>query len=409
MELVDRFLNYVQKDTQSDENTDFVPSTPAQMDFAKDLEDELIRLKFHDVTLDENGYVMATIPSNTDDERPVIGFIAHMDTSPDMSGSHVCPQIIKSYGGGDILLDPENNIILSPKDFPELLSYVGQDLITTNGKTLLGADDKAGIAEIVTAMEYLLAHPEIKHGKIRIAFTPDEEIGKGPDHFNVEAFGADFAYTMDGGEIGELEYENFNAASAKITFKGRNVHPGYAKHKMLNSIRIANQFAGMLPRSETPEHTEGYEGFYHLIAFNGDVESTLLSYIIRDHDRDRFERRKKEMEHLVHKINSEYDSEIATLTMKDQYYNMREKIEPDHMHVIRLAFAAMEAVGVTPQVRPIRGGTDGARLSFMGLPCPNIFAGGLNFHGRYEFIPIPSMEKAMQVILKIVEIAKILK
>jgi len=409
MELVDRFLNYVQKDTQSDENTDFVPSTPAQMDFAKDLEDELIRLKFHDVTLDENGYVMATIPSNTDDERPVIGFIAHMDTSPDMSGSHVCPQIIKSYGGGDILLDPENNIILSPKDFPELLSYVGQDLITTNGKTLLGADDKAGIAEIVTAMEYLLAHPEIKHGKIRIAFTPDEEIGKGPDHFNVEAFGADFAYTMDGGEIGELEYENFNAASAKITFKGRNVHPGYAKHKMLNSIRIANQFAGMLPRSETPEHTEGYEGFYHLIAFNGDVESTLLSYIIRDHDRDRFERRKKEIEHLVNKINSEYDSEIATLTMKDQYYNMREKIEPDHMHVIRLAFAAMEAVGVTPQVRPIRGGTDGARLSFMGLPCPNIFAGGLNFHGRYEFIPIPSMEKAMQVILKIVEIAKILK
>ena len=409
MELVDRFLNYVQKDTQSDENTDFVPSTPAQMDFAKDLEDELIRLKFHDVTLDENGYVMATIPSNTADERPVIGFIAHMDTSPDMSGSHVCPQIIKSYGGGDILLDPENNIILSPKDFPELLSYVGQDLITTNGKTLLGADDKAGIAEIVTAMEYLLAHPEIKHGKIRIAFTPDEEIGKGPDHFNVEAFGADFAYTMDGGEIGELEYENFNAASAKITFKGRNVHPGYAKHKMLNSIRIANQFAGMLPRSETPEHTEGYEGFYHLIAFNGDVESTLLSYIIRDHDRDRFERRKKEMEHLVNKINSEYDSEIATLTMKDQYYNMREKIEPDHMHVIRLAFAAMEAVGVTPQVRPIRGGTDGARLSFMGLPCPNIFAGGLNFHGRYEFIPIPSMEKAMQVILKIVEIAKILK
>jgi len=409
MELVDRFLNYVQKDTQSDENTDFVPSTPAQMDFAKDLEKELIRLKFHDVTLDENGYVMATIPSNTDDERPIIGFIAHIDTSPDMTGSRVTPQIIKSYGGGDILLDPENNIILSPKYFPELLNYVGQDLITTNGKTLLGADDKAGIAEIVTAMEYLLAHPEIKHGKIRIAFTPDEEIGKGPDHFNVEAFGADFAYTMDGGEIGELEYENFNAASAKITFKGRNVHPGYAKHKMLNSIRIANQFAGMLPRSETPEHTEGYEGFYHLTGFNGDVESTLLSYIIRDHDRDRFERRKKEMEHLVNKINSEYGSEIATLNMKDQYYNMREKIEPDHMHVIRLAFAAMEAVGVTPQVRPIRGGTDGARLSFMGLPCPNIFAGGLNFHGRYEFIPIPSMEKAMQVILKIVEIAPILK
>ncbi|MDD4921200.1 MAG: peptidase T [Bacteroidales bacterium] len=407
MNLVDRFLKYVQKDTQSDENTDLVPSTPAQMAFAKDLTEELKKIGLQDVILDENGYVMATLSANTDEVRPVVGFIAHMDTSPDLTGRHVVPQIVRAYPGGDILLDPDLSIVLSPADFPELLSYVGQDLICTNGKTLLGADDKAGIAEIVTAMEYLIRHPEIKHGKIRIAFTPDEEIGKGPDHFDVKAFGADFAYTIDGGEIGELEYENFNAASAKITFKGRNVHPGYAKHKMLNSIRIAHQFAGMLPRHETPEHTEGYEGFYHLIGFNGDVESTVLNYIIRDHDRDRFERRKKEVEHLVNKINSEYGSSIATLVMKDQYYNMREKIDPENMHVITLAFTAMEAVGVTPQVRPIRGGTDGARLSFMGLPCPNIFAGGLNFHGRYEFVPIPSMEKAMQVIVKIAEIASI--
>ena len=405
MKLVDRFFKYVQKDTQSDEDTDLVPSTPAQMAFARDLAEELKQLGLYDVNLDGNGYVMATLPSNTDEARPTVGFIAHIDTSPDMSGSHVSPQIVRSYPGGDIVLCPEDHIVLSPADFPELLNYVGQDLICTNGKTLLGADDKAGIAEIVTAMEYLLAHPEIKHGKIRIAFTPDEEIGKGPDHFDVKAFGADFAYTMDGGEIGELEYENFNAASARITFKGRNVHPGYARHKMLNSIRIAHQFAGMLPRHETPEHTEGYEGFYHLTGFNGNVESTVLSYIIRDHDRDRFERRKKEMEHLVNKINSEYGSPIATLDMKDQYFNMREKIDPENMHVISLAFAAMEAVGVTPQVRPIRGGTDGARLSFMGLPCPNIFAGGLNFHGRFEFVPIPSMEKAMQVIIKIAEIA----
>lgn len=409
MKLVDRFFKYVQKDTQSDEDTDLVPSTPAQMAFARDLAEELKQLGLYDVNLDGNGYVMATLPANTDEPRPTIGFIAHIDTSPDMSGSRVSPQIVRSYLGGDIVLSPEDHIVLSPADFPELLNYVGQDLICTNGKTLLGADDKAGIAEIVTAMEYLLAHPEIKHGKIRIAFTPDEEIGKGPDHFDVKAFGADFAYTMDGGEIGELEYENFNAASARITFKGRNVHPGYARHKMLNSIRIAHQFAGMLPRHETPEHTEGYEGFYHLTGFNGNVESTVLSYIIRDHDRDRFERRKKEMEHLVNKINSEYGSPIATLDMKDQYFNMREKIDPENMHVISLAFAAMEAVGVTPQVRPIRGGTDGARLSFMGLPCPNIFAGGLNFHGRFEFVPIPSMEKAMQVIIKITEIASINK
>jgi len=403
MKLIDRFFNYVQKDTQSDEETDLTPSTPGQMAFAKDLAMELKELGLQEVTLSDYGYVMATLPANTGELRPVVGFIAHVDTSPDMSGRNVSPQIIRDYPGGDIVLDPENYIVLSPGDFPELLSYKGQDLICTNGKTLLGADDKAGIAEIVTAVEYLMEHPEIKHGKIRIGFTPYEEIGKGPDHFDVKAFGADFAFTIDGGEIGELEYENFNAASAKITFKGRNVHPGYAKHKMLNSIRIANQFAGMLPRHETPEHTEAYEGFFHLTGFNGTVESTLLSYIIRDHDRDRFERRKKEMEHLVNKINNEFGEGVATLVLKDQYYNMREKIDPENMHIISLAYGAMEDCGVIPQVRPIRGGTDGARLSFMGLPCPNIFAGGHNFHGRFEFVPIPSMEKAMQVIIKIAE------
>jgi tripeptide aminopeptidase len=404
MKLVDRFFSYVQKDTQSDEDTNLMPSTPGQMAFAKDLAAELKALGLTEVTLSSYGYVMATLPANTNESCPVVGFIAHMDTSPDLSGRNVTPQIVKNYQGGAILLDATDYIVLSPSDFPELEKYIGQDLITTNGKTLLGADDKAGIAEIVTAMEYLMAHPEIKHGKIRIGFTPDEEIGKGPDKFEVEDFGADFAYTMDGGEIGELEYENFNAASAKITFKGRNVHPGYAKHKMLNSIRIAHQFAGMLPRHETPEHTEAYEGFYHLISFHGDVESTTISYIIRDHDRERFENRKKEVEHLVRKINHEFGENTATLDMKDQYYNMREKIDPQNMHIIGLAFRAMEACNVVPQVRPIRGGTDGARLSFMGLPCPNIFAGGHNFHGRFEFIPIPSMEKAMQVIVKIAEI-----
>lgn len=408
MKLVDRFLDYVKKDTQSDPDTNHSPSTPAQMTFAKDLAEELRQLGLREVTLDTNGYVMATLPANTDESRPVVGFIAHMDTSPDVSGLNVQPTIIESYSGGDIVLDPVESVVLSPKEFPELLQYKGQKLICTNGKSLLGADDKAGIAEIVTAMEYLMEHPDIRHGKIRIAFTPDEEIGKGPDHFDVAAFGADWAYTMDGGEIGEFEYENFNAASAKITFKGRNVHPGYAKHKMVNSIRIAHQFAGMLPRSETPEHTEEYEGFFHLTQFRGDVENTVLNYIIRDHDRDRFERRKKEIEHLVRKINSEF-GEVATLVLKDQYYNMREKIEPDNMHVVVLAIEAMEKVGVTPKVRPIRGGTDGSRLSYMGLPCPNIFAGGHNFHGRYEFIPVPSMEKAMEVIVKIAELANIKK
>jgi tripeptide aminopeptidase len=407
MDIIERFFSYVRRDTQSDPETDLVPSTPAQMAFAKELAKELTSVGLSDVNLDGNGYVTATLPSNTDEARPVIGFIAHMDTSPDCPGKNVDPQIIKAYNGGDIMLD--ENTVMSPKEFPELLNYRGQDLICTNGKTLLGADDKAGIAEIVTAMVYLLAHPEIKHGKIRIGFTPDEEIGKGPDHFDVKAFGADWAYTIDGGEIGELEYENFNAASAKITINGRNVHPGYAKHKMLNSIRIANQFMNMLPRHETPEHTEEYEGFYHLTNFNGDVENTVLNYIIRDHDRDRFERRKKEMEHLVNKINNEFGLSTASLEMKDQYYNMREKIEPENMHVIVLAIESMEKSGVIPKIIPIRGGTDGARLSFMGLPCPNIFTGGHNFHGRFEFIPVQSMNKAMEVIIKISESAKFKK
>lgn len=406
MELVERFLSYVSYDTQSNEETDLTPSTPGQMAFAKVLAEELKSIGLQDVVLDDYGYLMATLPANTDEKRPVVGFIAHMDTSPDMSGRKVKPQIVKNYDGGDIVLNAEDNIILSPAQFPELKQYVGQDIICTNGKTLLGADDKAGIAEIVTAMEYLIAHPEIKHGKIRVGFTPDEEIGKGADHFNVEAFAADWAYTMDGGDLGELEFENFNAASAKVVIKGRNVHPGYAKHKMLNACRVAYQYANMLPRWETPEHTEGYEGFYHLTGVSGTVEEATLSYIVRDHDRDRFERRKKEMEHLANKINAEFGAGTATLVLKDQYYNMREKIEPDNMHVVNLALEAMEAVGVKPVVTPIRGGTDGARLSFMGLPCPNIFAGGMNFHGRFEYLPVPSAEKAMATVVKICEMAR---
>lgn len=402
MNVVDRFLEYVKFDTQSDELTNLTPSTPGQMVFAQYLEEKLNELGLKDVSLDENGYLMATLLGNCSEEVPTIGFIAHLDTSPDMSGRHVNPRIVKSYDGSDIVLNAEKDIVLSPNQFPELLHYTGQDLIVTDGNTLLGADDKAGIAEIITAVEYLMAHPEIKHGDIRIAFNPDEEIGLGAHKFDVEKFGAEWAYTMDGGEIGELEYENFNAAVAKVTFKGRNVHPGYAKHKMINSLRVATQFAIMLPRWETPEHTEGYEGFYHLIGIEGDVETAVLTYIIRDHDRDRFERRKKEFEHLTRKINKEFP-DCASLELKDQYYNMREKIEPV-MHVIEIAEQAMRNADVTPKVVPIRGGTDGAQLSFKGLPCPNIFAGGLNFHGRYEFVPIPSMEKATQVI---VEIAKL--
>ncbi len=402
MNITDRFLKYVAFCTTSDENTGLTPSTPGQMVFARYLVDELKSIGLADAAVDENGYVFATLPATTDAPKPTIGFIAHMDTSPDMSGKHIQPRIVANYDGSDIVLNAEDDCVLSPKQFPELTQYVGQDLIVTNGRTLLGADDKAGIAEIVNAVEFLLQHPEIEHGKVRIAFTPDEEIGQGPHHFDVAKFAADWAYTMDGGEIGELEYENFNAASAKVTIKGRNVHPGYAKHKMLNSMRVAQQFVGMLPRLETPEHTEGYEGFYHLVGINGNVEQTVLSYIIRDHDRTRFESRKDEMRHLVKKINAEYGEGTAAIELKDQYYNMREKIEPV-MHVVDLAMQAMERAGVKPNVRPIRGGTDGAQLSFMGLPCPNIFAGGHNFHGRYEFVPIQSMQKASEVILNIIE------
>ncbi|HQB68684.1 MAG TPA: peptidase T [Paludibacteraceae bacterium] len=405
MTLTERFLKYVSFVTTSDETTGLTPSTPGQMIFANYLVDELKSIGLKDVEVDKNGYVMATLPANADEKLPVLGFIAHLDTSPDMTGKHANPRIVKKYDGNDILLNAEDAIVLSTEQFPELKKYIGQDLIVTDGRTLLGADDKAGIAEIVTAMEYLVKNPEIKHGKVRIAFTPDEEIGQGSHHFDVKKFGADWAYTMDGGEIGELEYENFNAASAKITFQGRNVHPGYAKGKMLNSMRIAHQFAGMLPRHETPEYTENYEGFYHLVGMQGDVENSTLTYIIRDHDRARFESRKTEIQHLANKINAEFGAGTANVELKDQYYNMREQIEPV-MHIIKLASAAMEAAGVKPQIKPIRGGTDGAQLSFKGLPCPNIFAGGHNFHGRYEFVPIQSMEKATEVIINIIKMVK---
>lgn len=404
MNLIDRFISYVKIDTQSDENSDQTPSTSKQFNLAKELERELNDIGLSEISLDNNCYLMATLPANTHKKVPTIGFIAHLDTSPDMSGQNVKPRIVKNYDGNDIILNEVSNIVLSPNDFPELLNHKGEDLIVTDGNTLLGADDKAGVAEIMTAIEYLLDHPEIKHGKIRIGFTPDEEIGRGPDKFDVEKFGAKWAYTMDGGEIGELEYENFNAASAKISIQGRNVHPGYAKNKMINSLHIANELVSMLPANERPEYTEGYEGFFHLTSIQGTVDEATVSYIIRDHDRTKFENRKKQMVNAVNFLNTIYDHRIK-LELKDQYYNMREKIEPVP-HVIDYAFRAMQEVGVTPIVRPIRGGTDGARLSFMGLPCPNIFAGGLNFHGRYEFIPIPSMYKAVDVIVKIAELVE---
>ena len=403
MALLERFLKYVSFDTQSDEESGVTPSSEGQMVFARYLQEELTGLGLQDVVLDANGYLYATLPANTDKELPTVGFIAHMDTSPDMSGKDVRPRIVRQYDGSDIVLCADEGIVLSPQQFPELLDHRGEDLIVTDGKTLLGADDKAGIAEIVSAMVYLQEHPEIKHGKIRIAFNPDEEIGLGAHKFDVEAFGCDWAYTMDGGEVGELEFENFNAAAAKVIIKGRNVHPGYAKNKMVNSLRVANRFVSLLPAHEVPEHTEAYEGFYHLIGMSGEVEQTTLSYIIRDHDRARFEARKAEMARLTAFINAEYGEGTATLELKDQYYNMRQQIEPV-MHIIDTAFAAMKAAGVEPRVKAIRGGTDGAQLSFKGLPCPNIFAGGLNFHGRYEFVPIQSMEKAMNVIVKIVEL-----
>ena len=384
MDIVERFLKYASFCTTSDENTGMTPSTPGQLEFARYLADELKTIGLKDVTLDENGYIMATLPA-TAEGRPVIGFIAHMDTSPDASGRHVKASIVKA----------------EEREYSDE-RYAGQDVIVTDTTTLLGADDKAGIAEIVTACEYLIQHPEIAHGKVRIGFTPDEEIGHGADHFDVKAFGADFAYTMDGGAIGELEFENFNAAACKIKIHGLNVHPGYGYHKMVNSMRIAYQLAVMLTRWETPEHTQGYEGFYHLVGMNGTVEETTLSYIIRDHDRARFESRKRELEHLVRKVNREFGEGTVEIEIRDQYYNMREKIEPV-MHIVDLAKEAMTAVGVTPNVKPIRGGTDGARLSFEGLPCPNIFAGGENFHSRYEYLPVPSLEKARDVVLEIIK------
>ncbi len=379
MTITDRFLHYVSFCTTSDENTRMTPSTPGQMEFARFLVAELQSIGLQEVTLSDYGYVMATLPANTDEEKPVVGFIAHMDTSPDASGKNIHPSIKVAEEG----------------------PYKGQEIIVTDGTTLLGADDKAGIAEIVTAMEYLLQHPEIKHGKVRIGFTPDEEIGQGADHFDVEAFGADFAYTMDGGTIGELQYENFNAAAVTVTIHGINVHPGAAYHKMLNSMRIAYQFAVMLPRWETPEHTKDYEGFYHLTSMSGTVEETTLHYIIRDHDAHLFESKKRELEHLVHKVNREYGEGTAEITIRDQYFNMREKIEPV-MWIVDLAKKAMLAAGVEPMIQPIRGGTDGATLSYKGLPCPNIFAGGENFHSKMEFVPIPSMVKAQEVIIKII-------
>ena len=402
MKLVDRFLKYVKYETTSDENTGVTPSTPTQMVFARALEQELHEMGLSDISLDNNGYLYATLPGNCPEKQvPTIGFIAHMDTAPDMSGKDVKPRIV-DYQGGEVVLNAEQGIVLDPVQFPELNDYVGQQIIVTDGTTLLGADDKAGIAEILSAIEWLQEHPEVKHGDIRVGFNPDEEIGMGAHKFDVEKFGCQWAYTMDGGATGELEFENFNAASAKVVFKGRNVHPGTAKDKMVNSIRLAHDFISMLSRWETPEHTEGYEGFFHMIGINGTVEETTLRYIIRDHNRKLFEQRKQEIEHLVRRMNAEYPDSV-TVELKDQYYNMREQIEPV-MHIIDIAKQAMERAGVAVKVQPIRGGTDGAQLSFKGLPCPNIFAGGMNMHGRYEYVPIPSMEKAMQTIIEICKI-----
>ena len=401
MDIVERFLNYTKFDTQSAEDADCVPSTKKQLVFAEYLKKELEAEGLDDVEMDDKGYIYATLKANMKDRVPTIGFISHYDTSPDCSGADIKPHIVNNYDGSDILLS--EGIVSSPKKFPELLQHIGEDLIVTDGHTLLGADDKAGIAEIVQAMVYLQKHPEIKHGKIRVAFNPDEEIGMGAHHFDVERFGCEWAYTMDGGDVGELEFENFNAASAKVTIKGVSVHPGYAKGKMVNANRLAAEFAAMLPDDETPETTEGYQGFYHLIGMQTNTELGRLSYIIRDHDRDRFEDRKRFIQRCAEQMNAKYGEGTVDIEVKDQYYNMKEKIDPQ-MHVIDLVLHAMQAVGVAPKVKPIRGGTDGAQLSFRGLPCPNIFAGGINFHGPYEFVPIQSMEKAMQVIVKICEL-----
>ncbi|MBD0823923.1 peptidase T [Aestuariibaculum marinum] len=401
--IINRFVSYVTVDTESDPKSETTPSTEKQWDLANKLAEELKAIGMEDVTIDENAYIMATLPSNVNYHVPVIGFVSHFDTSPDFTGANVKPQIIEKYDGKDIVLNAAENIVLSPDYFEDLLQYKGQTLITTDGTTLLGADDKAGITEIVSAMEYLINHPEIKHGAIRVGFTPDEEIGRGAHKFDVEKFGADWAYTMDGSQIGELEYENFNAASAVVKVKGKIVHPGYAKGKMVNSMYIAQEFINSLPRFETPEHTEGYQGFFHLSSVEGKVEETTLEYIIRDHDLGHFEARKEVLRKLTDELNSQYGREVITTEIKDQYFNMREKVEPV-MHIVDIAEEAMKQLDITPLIKPIRGGTDGSQLSYMGLPCPNIFAGGHNFHGRYEYVPVESMIKATEVICKIAEL-----
>ncbi|WP_418501311.1 peptidase T [Flagellimonas sp.] len=400
--LLSRFLEYVTTDTQSDPYSKTTPSTEKQWNLAKKLVMELHQIGLQEVSIDENAYIMATLPSNVDKKVPTIGFISHMDTSPDFSGKNVKPQVIENYDGKDIVLNKSKNIVLSPDYFEDLLQYEGQTLITTDGTTLLGADDKAGVAEIVTAMEYLVQHPEIKHGKIRIAFTPDEEIGRGAHKFDVKKFGADWAYTMDGSQIGELEYENFNAAKANITFTGKSVHPGYAKNKMVNAIGIANEFMSLLPVREVPEHTTGMEGFFHVHKIKGEIEKAEIELIIRDHDAVHFEARKELLKEVVDKLNQKH-GDYVDLVIEDQYRNMREKVEPV-FHIVEIAEEAMKSVGIEPIIKPIRGGTDGSQLSFMGLPCPNIFAGGHNFHGKYEYVPLESMQKAVEVIVKVCEL-----
>jgi tripeptide aminopeptidase len=400
--VVDRFLGYVKHETTSNENSNTIPSTKNQLEFAKILCSELEELGLSDVSVDKNSYVVGTLPSNIDKTVPTIGFISHMDTAPDMSGKNINPKIVNDYDGSDIILNEGKNIVLSPREFPELKNYIGNTLITTDGTTLLGADDKAGVAEIITAVEYLINNPNIPHGTVKIGFTPDEEIGRGADYFDVKKFGANYAYTVDGGPIGELEYENFNAAGARITIQGRNVHPGSAKNKMINSMLIAMELNSMLPVNERPEFTDGYEGFYHLIDIHGGVENTTISYIIRDHCKDKFEVKKETLKRIVDIFNYKYGN-IISLEMKDQYYNMKEKIEPV-MQIVNIAKKAMEEVGVEPIISPIRGGTDGARLSYMGLPCPNLFTGGQNFHGKFEYIPTFAMEKSVEVILKIISL-----
>ena len=402
-EVIDRLIRYAQIDTQSDETSNTCPSTPGQLTLGRLLVDELKEIGMEDVTMDENGYVMATLPANTDKDIPTIGFLAHVDTATDFTGAGVKPQIVEDYDGGDIVLNANQNVVLSPRDFPELANYKGHTLITTDGTTLLGADDKAGIAEIMTAMSYLIQHPELKHGKIRVAFTPDEEIGRGPHKFDVEAFGAKYAYTMDGGPVGELQYESFNAAAALVTCKGKNVHPGTAKAKMVNAAKIAMEVHGMLPAEEAPEFTEGYEGFFHLTSIEGDVELTELRYIIRDHDRERFEERKAKLASIVEELQQKYGADRIVLQMRDQYYNMREKIEPV-IEVVEIVKAAMENLGIRPIIEPIRGGTDGSQLSYMGLPTPNIFTGGENYHGRYEYVSADTMVQAVQTIVEIVQL-----